>query len=107
MREVRDSKFRLEDLFGRPVEWFAYPYGQADRKVRAIVAEAGFKAAVTVEPGLNHWQDRLALRRIEINSKDTLVDLLAKLITGKDVRRGFKNRIRKRQAILSRFLRFS
>jgi len=107
MREVRDSKFRLEDMFGCAVEWFAYPYGHVDRKVRAAVAEAGFKAAVTCEPGLNMWQDRLALRRIEVNSKDTMFDLVGKLITGKDVRHGLKDRIMKRWAILSRISQFS
>jgi peptidoglycan/xylan/chitin deacetylase (PgdA/CDA1 family) len=99
-REVRDSKHRLEDTFGCAVDWFAYPFGHTNRKVRAAVAEAGFKAAVTTAPGLNGWQDRLVLHRIDINSNDSLLDVAGKLLTGKDIRGGIRNRVRRRWAAL-------
>lgn len=99
--EVRDSKHRLEDVFGCSVDWFAYPFGHVDRRVRAAVAQAGYKAAVTTAPGLNTWQDPLALRRIEIHSKDTALDIMGKLAIGKDVRRGVKNQLRSRWARLT------
>jgi polysaccharide deacetylase len=46
-REVFDSKRMLEDIVGRPVSSFSYPCGRFDRRVRAIVAEAGYTLART------------------------------------------------------------
>jgi peptidoglycan/xylan/chitin deacetylase (PgdA/CDA1 family) len=103
-QEVLGSKLRLEDMFGCAIEWFAYPYGQVDARVRAAVAQAGFQAAVTTEPGLNLRQDRLALRRTEINSKDRLLDIVGKLLTGRDIRRGLRKRIKKQLTAISRAL---
>jgi peptidoglycan/xylan/chitin deacetylase (PgdA/CDA1 family)/GT2 family glycosyltransferase len=94
-REVSDSKSRLEDLLGEPVHWFAYPFGEVDRRVRAAVAEAGFKAAFTTQQGLNRWEDPLALDRIEINNHDTLLDFTVKLQTGQDVRDACARRMRR------------
>ena len=100
-REVRDSKNRLEDLFGGEVAWFAYPFGDVDRRVRAAVAEAGYKGAVTTAPGLNWWQDPLALRRIDIHSSDAGWDVVGKLVTGRDVRSGIRNQLKRQWASLS------
>jgi len=100
-REVRDSKNRLEDLFGGEVAWFAYPFGDVDRRVRAAVAEAGYKGAVTTAPGLNWWQDPLALRRIDIHSSDAGWDVMGKLVTGRDVRSGIRNQLKRQWASLS------
>ena len=95
VREVRDSKARLEDLLGERVTWFAYPFGHVDRRVRAAVAEAGFTAAVTTHPGLSWWDDPLALKRIEIYDRDTLLDFVLKVQTGRDVRRGLLRRVKR------------
>ena len=92
-REVRDSKAKLEDLLGVTVEWFAYPYGAADRRVRAAVAEAGYKAAVTTKAGFNQWQDPLALNRLEVDERDWLIDFALKVATGRSYRRGILNRL--------------
>jgi peptidoglycan/xylan/chitin deacetylase (PgdA/CDA1 family) len=73
---------RLEDLLGARVDWFAYPYGEVDRRVRAAVAEAGYAAAVTTRPGLNGWQDPLALKRLELSDLDTTLDFALKLAMG-------------------------
>lgn len=94
-REVSDSKAKLEDLLGVPVEWFGYPYGDADRRVRAAVAETGYKAAVTTNGGFNRWQDPLALNRLGVSDEDRLIDFALKVATGRDVRRGIVSRIRK------------
>jgi peptidoglycan/xylan/chitin deacetylase (PgdA/CDA1 family) len=51
--EIRVSRARLEDLFGRPVRHFAYPFGDWNPAVRDLVAEAGFETAVTTAPGVN------------------------------------------------------
>lgn len=50
-REVRGSRDDLEDLLGTPVTSFAYPTGLEDDRVRAAVARAGFRSAVTTIRG--------------------------------------------------------
>ena len=92
-RELAESKTKLEDLLGAPVEWFAYPYGDADRRVRAAVAAAGYKAAVTTHGGFNQWQDPLALNRLEVSDEDWLIDFALKIATGRNVRKGIVNRM--------------
>ncbi len=68
-REVEDSKHRLEDLLGEAVNTFAYPFGEANRRVRAAVIEAGYRVAFTAANGLNLWQDPFAMMRIDINER--------------------------------------
>ena len=92
-REAVDSKKKLEDLLGVAVEWFGYPYGDVDRRVRAEVAEAGYRAAVTTNGGFNRWQDPLALNRLEVSDEDWLTDFGLKVATGRNARRGIANRI--------------
>ena len=63
--EIFASRQKLEDLFGRPVRHFCYPYGDWNPAVRDLVAEAGYETAVTTEPGVNlAGANRLALRRL-------------------------------------------
>ena len=63
--EIFTSRQKLEELFGRPVRHFCYPYGDWNPAVRDLVAEAGYETAVTTEPGVNHaGADRRALRRL-------------------------------------------
>jgi peptidoglycan/xylan/chitin deacetylase (PgdA/CDA1 family) len=66
-REVTDSRHQLEDLLGEEVSTFAYPFGDANRRVRVAVIEAGYKLAFTTAEGLNVWQDRFAIQRTEFN----------------------------------------
>lgn len=94
-REVRDSRAHLEDILGVEVEWFAYPHGDVDLRVRAAVAEAGYKAAVTTHEGFSSWQDPLALNRIEPNDFVTLFNFLVTLSTGRDLQNGIKRRLRR------------
>ena len=93
LREVRDSKMVLEDTLGTAIEWFAYPYGDIDRRVRAAVLESGYKAAVTTDAGLNKWQDPLALQRLEVDDRDWLMDFALKLSTGRNFRRSLMLRL--------------
>ena len=51
--EICSSKKRLEDLFGRPVRHFCYPYGDYNPSVVDLVAQAGYATACTVRGGLN------------------------------------------------------
>jgi peptidoglycan/xylan/chitin deacetylase (PgdA/CDA1 family) len=45
--EVAGSRRALQRAFGAPVDFFAYPYGRQDARVRAAVRRAGFLAATT------------------------------------------------------------
>jgi peptidoglycan/xylan/chitin deacetylase (PgdA/CDA1 family) len=83
--EIRDSRHELEQRLGRSVTAFAYPAGLYAERVRRLVAEAGYAAAVTCEPGVNlPSSDRFALRRRQIDRGDRLLDFRAKIAGGHD-----------------------
>ena len=50
-RELRDSRLEIEDRLGRPVPWFAYPYGHSNPRLRALAARE-FKLACGVDLSL-------------------------------------------------------
>jgi peptidoglycan/xylan/chitin deacetylase (PgdA/CDA1 family) len=78
--EVAGSKRELEEKLGRPVEAFCYPAGLFGGRERALVAAAGFRWAASCEPGTNGpGTDPLALRRIQIDRRDTVHDFRAKV----------------------------
>jgi peptidoglycan/xylan/chitin deacetylase (PgdA/CDA1 family) len=72
--ETRDARTRLEDVCGRAVELFAYPYGQRDdfdSAAEAAVAEAGFVAACSTCFGRgSRPQERYRLRRVGVGPGD-------------------------------------
>ena len=49
--EVADSKRKLEDVIGREVTSFSYPYGDFDTRALAAVAAAGYTNAVATRLG--------------------------------------------------------
>jgi len=65
--ELEGCREDLERLLGLPVLDFAYPNGRFpdfNEDIRRLVAEAGYRCAVTTEPGtVRRGDDRLALRR--------------------------------------------
>ena len=83
--EIVDSRVELESHLGRPVCAFAYPAGLYGERERRLVADAGYIAAVSCEPGVNLPDtDRFALRRRQIDARDGLVDFRAKIGGGHD-----------------------
>jgi glycosyltransferase involved in cell wall biosynthesis/peptidoglycan/xylan/chitin deacetylase (PgdA/CDA1 family) len=95
--EIEGSKAALEARLERPVEAFAYPSGLFGPRERRLVAEAGFRIAVSCEPGVNRSEtDRLSLRRRQIDARDSLLDFRAKLGGGHDtplpLRAGYRRR---------------
>jgi len=96
--EIRDSRHELEQRLGRAVSAFAYPAGLFGERVRRLVAEAGYAAAVTCEPGVNlPSSDRFALHRSQIDRGDRLMDFKAKIGGGHDTplpMRGIYRRLR-------------
>ena len=83
--EVAESKRVLEQRLGRPVATFCYPAGLFGARERSAVADAGFAWATSCEPGVNtRATDPLALRRIQIDRRDRLVDFRAKVAGAHD-----------------------
>jgi peptidoglycan/xylan/chitin deacetylase (PgdA/CDA1 family) len=83
--EIAGSKTALEARLGRPVHAFSYPSGLFGVRERELVSAAGFRCAVSCEPGVNtRATDRLALRRRQIDARDTLLDFRAKVGGGHD-----------------------
>jgi len=62
--EIRSSRNKLEDFFGRKIDHFCYPYGDWNESVRDLVREAGYETACTTEIGVNTPANSLlALKR--------------------------------------------
>ena len=92
--EIHDSKHRLEDLLGVEIASFAYPFGGVDRRVRAAVADAGYKLAFTVRPGQNWWNDPLCQRRAEVNDRTTVLNFACKLRSGRSCTETISERLK-------------
>jgi len=68
-REVGEGTRRLAEVLGRPVEAFAYPYGDVSDAAVAAVAAAGLGIAVTCEEApLRAGADLLRLPRLEVKA---------------------------------------
>jgi peptidoglycan/xylan/chitin deacetylase (PgdA/CDA1 family) len=83
--EIAESKLALEARLDRPAQSFCYPAGLFGERERRFVAESGFRAAVSCEPGVNlPGADPLTLRRRQIDPADRLLDFRAKVGGGHD-----------------------
>lgn len=70
-KQVAGAKIFLEDILGRPVDFFCYPSGGYDKRSEEAVRRAGYKAAVTTlhkKKGFAH-KDLYALKRIKANRR--------------------------------------
>jgi len=69
--EVLGSRRACEELVGRSIDTFAYPYGDLDLDTIAAVREAGFTLACATAPGgLTTRSDPLRLPRVAIDDLD-------------------------------------
>jgi len=69
--EIETSKRQLEEWLGRPVRWFAYPYGSGNFVTRQLVKEAGFEVACSMSLGfVTNRSDPLWLPRIFVENWD-------------------------------------
>jgi peptidoglycan/xylan/chitin deacetylase (PgdA/CDA1 family) len=94
--EIHESKQELERRLGRPATVFSYPAGLFGSRERALVEAAGFEAAVTTNFGANDaGTDRFALRRLQIDPSDRLVDFRAKVGGGHDSPLAFQTAYRR------------
>jgi peptidoglycan/xylan/chitin deacetylase (PgdA/CDA1 family) len=83
--EVAGSRREIAEHVGRDVDFFCYPSGDLTARERALVAAAGYRAAVSVCPGGNRdATERYALRRTEVTDRDGARELLFKLMGAYD-----------------------
>jgi peptidoglycan/xylan/chitin deacetylase (PgdA/CDA1 family) len=66
-QEVVTSRAVVWRATGVRPEFFAYPYGLSDSRIRSIVRRAGYRAAVSLGSGLNTAPaDPWCLRRVNV-----------------------------------------
>lgn len=84
-RECVDSRSILEDITGRVVDAFAYPFGTLidfGPRIEQAVAAAGYSWAFTSQHGpVSGITHRLRIPRIKIESGDSL-DMFARIVRG-------------------------
>lgn len=72
-QEIIENKKDIEEITGKPVLSFAYPYGAYTPTVIEIVQQVGYQFAVTTRFGESDWtQDKMRIRRIEIRPSDSI-----------------------------------
>jgi peptidoglycan/xylan/chitin deacetylase (PgdA/CDA1 family) len=73
--EIRGSRDDLEAVIGRPVEYFAYPYGRHNQRARELVS-ATYQLAFTIEEGANGLRTPAhLLRRTAVSQNDRMFDI--------------------------------
>ena len=72
--EIFTCKKTLEEKYGRPFSTFAYPYGDLNDEIKAMVKEAGFDFAVATDSGdVVFDADLFQIRRIAIFPKNSML----------------------------------
>jgi len=83
-RQISESKHKLEETLGVPIESFCYPYGRKSQEVSRMVERAGYRMACSTDKGLNTEEtDRYALRRINIRRDTSVPVFVMKLLRGR------------------------
>jgi peptidoglycan/xylan/chitin deacetylase (PgdA/CDA1 family) len=94
--QLRDSRARLEDLLGRPVEGIAYPHGAHDHRVVAEAVAAGYTSGAGVKNALSHDRDlAMAVARYTVTA-DTDAEAVRRLLRGEGRRGEVRARLRTR-----------
>jgi peptidoglycan/xylan/chitin deacetylase (PgdA/CDA1 family) len=93
--ELTESKRVLEEQLGREVAHMAYPHGDYNAAVQAMVRNAEYRTACTTRGGLSSTlDDRYALRRVLVSGLDSLLDFVCRLKTGRSVPQFLRERSR-------------
>jgi peptidoglycan/xylan/chitin deacetylase (PgdA/CDA1 family) len=86
-RQIFGSKDQLQQLLGKEVRSFCYPYGRKTQKTEELVRQAGYRCACSTIGGVNSSEtNRFSLRRVNVRKDTTPTVLLFKLL--RDFRRG-------------------
>ena len=81
-KEYVQSRAELEKKLGMPIRWLAYPYGLYDAQVSALVKQAGYEAAFSVNGAPNSAKsDPMFLNRTMILHSDGLKGFARKVGT--------------------------
>jgi peptidoglycan/xylan/chitin deacetylase (PgdA/CDA1 family) len=88
-REIRGSKAFLEEKLQLPVEFFCYPFGDYDARVRDLVRQSGYLGAITTKRGLIHrGDDPFEMRRSFIRLNTHPLSFIYKLHSRYEDRKG-------------------
>ena len=69
--EIAGSKKAIEEKIGMPVDYFCYPSGGFNNRVKELVEQAGYKGACTTNRGFADFnQDVYELKRIKVTNAD-------------------------------------
>ncbi len=80
VRELTESKHRLEGRLGHPVEYIAYPVGGFSDDIKRLVRQLGYKAGFATNRGYDRTgTDIYELKRIRIKDTDGDFQLWLKL----------------------------
>ena len=79
--ELVESKKKIEDEMGRPVDFIAYPTGTYNLHIAQLVKDAGYKAAFTIKYGnVDKASNIYALERVPIfHTEDTNKSFLERI----------------------------
>lgn len=77
-RQIFDSKKILEEKLGRKVEFFSYPEGMFDSRIKQLVIAAGYSGAVATNPGKDYADDDVfLLKRLRISENSANMFIFA------------------------------
>jgi peptidoglycan/xylan/chitin deacetylase (PgdA/CDA1 family) len=81
-KEIFGARQRIEQHIGKSVTTFAYPFGQYNERVAAMVREAGFTSARSTWPGVTHTVEGLYSLTgfVRTEATTSLVDAMTKAI---------------------------
>lgn len=84
LSELLDSKQLLEQLTGKSVNSFAYPFGIYSQRDVDFAQQVGYSNAVTTKEGIDGVNpDFMQLQRIKISGKDSMFAVKLRLKLGK------------------------
>ncbi|MBP7933353.1 MAG: polysaccharide deacetylase family protein [Phycisphaerae bacterium] len=75
LRELEESRRRIAEITGRPVEHIAIPRAGYSRRIKRLTRMAGYRTACCNNKGsVNGWSDLLALPRIVVERDMSVAD---------------------------------
>jgi peptidoglycan/xylan/chitin deacetylase (PgdA/CDA1 family) len=81
--QLDGSRANLSALLGRDVAYLAYPFGHLDDRVEAAARAAGYRGALSTQPGFNRiGVNPFRIRRIDVYGTDTPATLMRKVRLG-------------------------
>lgn len=87
LRELTQSKQIIEDKLGTTCKAFCYPFGSGgfDKRVRALVFQAGYQFDFSTKPGVNPWpwKGKKTILRAFPRGGESLTDFYVQITRGK------------------------